>query len=270
MDDISSGGQTDGPSILDPRADGPASRVGQRFHGSIRAWATATLLGWVVMTSALIALGLLLVAELLPEGVGAWDRSIATWFVAQRTEALNSATATGSMLGSTFVVVGIAVVVGIVLAFGRHWLSIGFLAAALLIEVGSFLAATFVVSRSRPAVRQLDVSPPTSSFPSGHTAAALVLYMSVAIIVWTLTDSRFLRALFWVLAVLLPIVVALSRLYRGMHHATDVLASVVLAAGAISCAILVTRVTIAATLAGTEQPTEPSTAQSVVRFGVQL
>ena len=218
MDDISYG--TDGRSILDPRPHGPASRVAQRFRGPIRAWSATTFLGWIVMASALIGLGLLLVAELLPEGVGAWDRSIATWFVAQRTEVLNSVTATGSMLGSTFVVVGIAVVVGIVLAFGRHWLAIGFLAAALLVEVGSFLAATFVVSRSRPAVPQLDVSPPTSSFPSGHTAAALVLYVSVAIIVWTLTDARFLRALFWVLAVLVPIFVALSRLYRGMHHAT--------------------------------------------------
>ena len=108
--------------------------------------------------------------EILPEGVGAWDRSVASWFVAQRTATLNSATEVGSMLGSTFVVIGIALVIGIVLAFGRHWLAIGFLAAGLLIEVGAFLAATFAVSRPRPDVPQLDVAPPTSSFPS---AAAL-------------------------------------------------------------------------------------------------
>jgi hypothetical protein len=37
----------------------------------------------------------------------------------------------------------------------------------------------------------------------------------------------------WVLAFVLPVVVAVSRLYRGMHHLTDVLASVVLGIGAV-------------------------------------
>ncbi len=276
MDDIAHRTVIDGPSddavtgtILYPRPEGPASRVARRFHGPVRAWAATTFLGWVVMASVLIGLGLLLVAELLPEGVGAWDRSVSAWFVGQRTASLDSATSFGSMLGSTFVVIGIALVVGIALAIGRHWLAIGFLAAGLLIEVGSFLAATVAVSRPRPSVPQLDVAPPTSSFPSGHTAAALVLYASLAVIVWVLTDSRVLRALFVLLAVLVPIFVALSRLYRGMHHATDVLGSVVLAIGSLACAIVVTRVTAAVTIARSAQD-EPARAPSVVKPGVSV
>jgi undecaprenyl-diphosphatase len=269
MDDIGYPRQYDGeldasgpPSILDPRPDGPASRFAERFRGPVRAWAVSTFAGWVVMASLTIGLGLLLVAELLPEGVGAWDRSISSWFVAQRIGTLNTASEVGSLLGSTFVVIGLAVLVGIVLALGRHWLAIGFLAAGLLIEVGAFLAATFAVSRPRPSVPQLDVAPPTSSFPSGHTAAALVLYMSVAIIVWTLSDSRVLRVLFWSLAVLVPVFVAMSRLYRGMHHATDVLGSLVLAAGALACAVVVTRVSTAAASPHRTQ-VQPSAATSV-------
>lgn len=276
MTDIAHRTQFDGSSddtepgtILDPQPSGPAARFAQRFHGPIRAWAATTFLGWVVMASVLIGLGLLLVAELLPEGVGAWDRSISTWFVAQRTDALNSATAFGSMLGSTFVVIGIAVVVGIALAIGRRWQAIGFLAAGLFIEVCSFLAATVAVSRPRPSVPQLDVAPPTSSFPSGHTAAALVLYASIAIIVWTLTDSRVLRALFWALAVIVPIFVAMSRLYRGMHHATDVLGSVVLAVGSLLCAIVVARVSTAATAMRSEHA-EVAHAPSVVTREVSV
>jgi undecaprenyl-diphosphatase len=254
---------TESGTVLDPQPHGPAARVGHRFHGPVRAWAATTLLGWVVMASVLIGFGLLLVAELLPDGVGAWDRSISAWFVAQRTDALNGATAFGSMLGSTFVVIGIAVVVGIALAIGRRWQAIGFLAAGLFIEVCSFLAATVAVSRPRPSVAQLDVAPPTSSFPSGHAAAALVLYASIAIIVWTLTDSRVLRALFWALAVVVPIFVAMSRLYRGMHHATDVLGSVVLGVGSLACAIVVARVSTAATASRSEH-VEPVHAPSVV------
>ena len=258
----------DSTSILDPRPNGPASRVARHLHGPVRAWAVTTLAGWVVMASVMIGLGLLLVAEILPEGIGAWDRSVAAWFVAQRTTALNSVTEVGSMLGSTFVVVGIALVVGIVLALRRHWLAIGFLAAGLLIEVGAFLAATFAVSRPRPNVPQLDVAPPTSSFPSGHTAAALVLYVSLAIIVWTLSQSWALRLLFWALAVVVPIFVAMSRLYRGMHHATDVLGSVVLAAGTLLCAVIVTRVATAAAITHSEE-THPSATPTVAAPSVR-
>jgi undecaprenyl-diphosphatase len=246
--------QRDAPSIFDPRVDGPATTVGHAFRGPVCAWAASTFASWAVVAAALIGLGWVLVAEILPEGVAAWDRSVATWFVAQRTDTLNTVTAFGSMLGSTFVVIGIAVVVGIILAIRHHWREIGFLAAALLIEVGAFLAATFAINRPRPAVPQLDVAPPTSSYPSGHTAAALVLYVGIAIIVWTLTDNRALRVLFWTLAALVPIFVALSRLYRGMHHATDVIASVLLAIASITCAVMVTRVTSAVSDASGAEP----------------
>lgn len=276
MDDIAYRTRIDGSSddamtgnILDPQPRGPASGLARRFHGPVRAWAATTFLGWVLMASVLIGLGLLLVAELLPEGVGAWDRSISTWFVAQRTDALNGVTAFGSMLGSTFVVIGIAIVAGIALAIGRRWQAIGFLAAGLFIEVGAFLATTVAVSRPRPSVPQLDVAPPTSSFPSGHTAAAMVLYTSLAIIVWMLTDSRLLRTLFLLLAVLVPIFVAMSRLYRGMHHPTDVVGSVVLAIGSLVCAIVVTRVTTAVRLAHSAQD-EPARSPSVVTPGVTV
>lgn len=231
--------------MLEPRPHGSATGLGRRFHGPIRAWAATTAAGWVVMASILIGLGLFLVA-FLPEGIGAWDREISVWFADRRTDTLTDATSIGSLFGSTLVVVGVAVVVGIVLAIVRRWVAIAFLAAGMLIEVCSFLATTLVISRSRPAVSQLDVSPPTSSFPSGHTAAALVLYASIAIIVWTITGSRVVRAMLVVVAVMLPVVVAVSRVYRGMHHPTDVMGSLVLAAGSLACAIAVARVSAAA------------------------
>jgi membrane-associated phospholipid phosphatase len=101
--------------------------------------------------------------------------------------------------------------------------------------------ATIVVDRARPDVPRLDVSPPTSSYPSGHTAAAIALYMALAAVVGSLTTNRLARALAWILAFVLPTVVAVSRLYRGMHHLTDVLASVVLGIGALLIALLAVR-----------------------------
>jgi len=69
----------------------------------------------------------------------------------------------------------------------------------------------------------------------------IALYAALAILVGCLTANRFLRAVAWLLAVVLPIAVAVSRLYRGMHHLTDVLASVVLGVGAVLIALLAVR-----------------------------
>jgi len=45
----------------------------------------------------------------------------------------------------------------------------------------------------------------------------------------------------WVLAILLPVGVAISRLYRGMHFPTDVAASVLLSVAALLFALLAVR-----------------------------
>src|SRR4030095_14164712 len=97
-------------------------------------------------------------------------------------------------------------------------------AVGLVVEAPAGVTTAFLGDRQRPGVRQLDAVPPTSSFPSGHTAASIVLYVGLALIVTSLVRHWFVRALVWSFAVVLPVAVALSRLYRGMHHPTDVIA----------------------------------------------
>jgi len=111
--------------------------------------------------------------------VGTWDASVNRWFVAQRTTTLNSVSRVGSDLGATLTIIGIAVVASIVLAIGRRWRELGFLVAALALEASVSLTSSIVVDRARPNVPRLDAAPPTASFPSGHTAAAIVLWLIV-------------------------------------------------------------------------------------------
>lgn len=70
---------------------------------------------------------------------------------------------------------------------------------------------------------------PTSSFPSGHIAATICLYTAIAVLVMARTD-RWWRWLSVVLAVVMPLGVATSRMYRGMHHPTDFLGAILLGA----------------------------------------
>jgi len=156
------------------------------------------------------------------------------------------ATRYGSDVGATLTIVGIALISSVALGIARRWRTIQFLVTALVLEVSVFLVAAIAVDRPRPDVTRLDVSPPTASYPSGHTAAAIVLYVGLAIIVSSLTANGLVRLLAWAAALALPVIVAVSRLYRGMHHLTDLLASVVLAGGALLIAMLVVRVGSAA------------------------
>ena len=85
-----------------------------------------------------------------------------------------------------------------------------------------FVTASFVVDRGRPPISQLDSIPPTSSYPSGHTAAAVAFYGAIAIIVFWHTRNRVARGVAFAAAILLPLIVGGSRMYRGMHHLSDV------------------------------------------------
>jgi undecaprenyl-diphosphatase len=83
--------------------------------------------------------------------------------------------------------------------------------------------------------------PPTSSFPSGHTAAAIALYVGVAILVSEHVRNTLVRAAAWFVAVGTATTVGLSRMYRGMHFATDVFAGIFLGAACLVVATLTVR-----------------------------
>lgn len=197
--------------------------------------------GYVVMAALVIGLGLIITKWLAGGPVGTWEDSVNRWFVEQRTTTLDSVSRAGSDLGATLTIIGIAVVAGIVLAIGRHWRELGFLVAALTLEASVSLTSSLVVNRARPNVRRLDAAPPTSSFPSGHTAAAIVLFVSLVILITSYVRSTTVRILVWIVAAAIPIYVGISRLYRGMHHPTDEVGSAVIAAGALLFALLACR-----------------------------
>lgn len=101
------------------------------------------------------------------------------------------------------------------------------------VGVGSLIGeiARIAVERLRPGIEYARISVPDSySLPSGHALATFILAGMVFFVV--ALEARHASTRFWVFAacVVIPILVALSRVYLGVHWFGDVLASWVLGA----------------------------------------
>ena len=225
------------------RTNGAARTLGDRFHDHHPATVAVgiAVTGAVLLTMIVAGIGLSLTNGLLSGPLGRWDERVNDWFLAHRTAGLDPWAHLGSTIAMTGSVLAVAAVVVIVLLIARRWSDAAFLVIALAVEVSVFLMATLLVARPRPTVPQLEPAPPTSSFPSGHTAAAIALYVGIAVLVSPHVRSTALRVLLWVVAISIPAFVAVARVYAGMHHVTDVLASVIVGGGALIVASLAIR-----------------------------
>lgn len=190
----------------------------------------------ILLLGLAVSLGLLLTGRLKSTSIMTWDRQYPVELEEMRTTSGEEWSSFGSLMGETLTVIAVAVAIGIVLLAMRRWCSVLLLATALILEVSVFVLTTLFVTRDRPGVHQLDVSPPTSSFPSGHTAAATALALSLAVIVSWNVSSRTWRGISWLLALAAGPIVAFSRVYRGMHHPSDVLVGFLLGATCVAIA----------------------------------
>ncbi|MEV6682080.1 phosphatase PAP2 family protein [Streptomyces erythrochromogenes] len=161
--------------------------------------------------------------------VGHWpltlEGRLSQAFAAHRSPVGNALTAGLSLLAGTEAIVGVTLVcVAVLLALpsAPRRAEAVFLGASVAVQSAVFLVVTFFVERPRPGVPQLDGAPPTSSFPSGHVGASVALYGGLATLVLSRTRGpwRYLTA---GVLLLVPPAVGLSRVYRGMHHPSDVL-----------------------------------------------
>ena len=220
-------------------AAGPGPWLADRHP--VTAAAAIAAAGFALLTVVLLGLGLLLTKVLADGPVGRWDVSVDRWFAGHRSSTWNDITSYGSRAANTETVIGIAVVVVLITALRRHWRAPVLLTVGLGIEVTVFLATAVLVDRPRPPVPRLDAVPPTSSFPSGHTAAAVVLYIGLAILCSRACRHAALCALAWAAGVVVPVAVGLARMYRGMHNPTDVMAGVVLGLASLAIALFAVR-----------------------------
>lgn len=182
--------------------------------------------GLLLLLLALMAgLGLLLTRVLQDHLPLSQEPGVERSLVGVRTPPATAVSGFFSLVGSTAVIITTMLVVAVVfrLVF-RRWRESAVVVLAVSAQAAVFLLVTLLVARDRPRVMRLDVSPPTSSFPSGHTGASTALYVAIAVVVAFHLRGRWSRRTIVGLLLLVPLSVAVARLYRGMHHPSDVLA----------------------------------------------
>ena len=183
-----------------------------------------------LILAVMLGLGWLVTRVVPATGLGGADLGIDVWLAEHRTPALDVASTVATDVCSTtsVFVLGFLAAAGSAALLRRWWPAV-LLAVALVGELWLFLATAMIVKRPRPPVAHVDAAlPPTSSFPSGHTGAAICLFGGIAAIV-VCAARAWWRWLVVALAALMVVLVALARMYRGAHYLTDALGAVVLA-----------------------------------------
>lgn len=236
-------------AVLAPLPGGPAERLAQRLGPAnpVRVFLVTILAGYAALVGLTVSAGLFLTTVLVPvQGFEKWDNDVNRWLAERRTPALTDL----SWLGSTFagglvipVVVGVLVVVFLL---ERKWLLAAFTLFVIGVESGSYRATTLVVERDRPPVHRLEGLDPTASFPSGHIAATVALYGGLLLLLASFLRNRRFSTLAGTLALGLVLFVAWARMYRGMHHVTDIGAGVVMGLLALGVTVLAARAAKAA------------------------
>jgi undecaprenyl-diphosphatase len=186
--------------------------------------ATAGLaVAWVLILGAVFGLGKLATRYAPP-----FDEAVPAWFAARRSATWTPWSYLWSQAGNTHAILAVGLVAApIAVLATRRWRPLVFLAVTMVGEVTLFLASAHTLDRPRPHVSQMDGQLPTSSFPSGHVAATVCLYGAIAVLVWGRTH-RWWRWIPVAVAVLMSLLVAVARLYRGEHHPTDIAGGVLL------------------------------------------
>ncbi len=127
-------------------------------------------------------------------------------------------------LGSPSVLALFVLAVAGFLVVRSQYHALGLLLVATLggVLLNAFLKHVFARPRPPLAFHLTEVQ--SMSFPSGHAMESAIIYLTMAALLARLVQPRLLRLYFIAVAFGLTLIVGVSRVYLGVHYATDVLA----------------------------------------------
>ena len=192
-----------------------------------------TAVGIFLIAGALVGIagtvGFAKLAEVVREGyTQPFDDAVLRWLGAHHTPLLTTIMTEVTPLGTGIVVL---TVVGVTTAFlwhteHKHSARMLLAATAGNILLNNILKLFF--DRERPSIFEWGTHAASSSFPSGHAMSATVVYGTVAYLLARLQKHAWSRTITLLLAVIMIVLICLTRLYLGVHYPSDVLGGIII------------------------------------------
>lgn len=155
-----------------------------------------------------------------------WDEAITRWMVDLRTPELNAVVRRISFLGSTKVVIVVAAAAALMAARRCPRLALAIVIIAVARPLAEFTLKE-LISRPRPDGNRM-VNGAGYSFPSGHPLAIAASWGLLPQVIALYTRRRFVWWLSAISVWVLAVAVAFSRVWLGVHWASDVVAALAL------------------------------------------
>jgi membrane-associated phospholipid phosphatase len=230
------------PAVVDLSSTVPGARE-QPEALSRSPWPSARqILALVWTTIALLALAVLVGTLVTARGIGSdlhVERRLAVWLAVHRGYDGERVAAAVTQLGGGAVLVLVAAVATWALWRSSRQLV---LLPAIALAGSQVIAQTAkrIVDRARPPVTLRAITETGYSFPSGHATAAGAVYTAVALAALTeTTQRRWVRVSVAVVAIIVAIIVAATRVVLGVHWLSDVVAGLALGAAWATGAYLI-------------------------------
>jgi undecaprenyl-diphosphatase len=158
----------------------------------------------------------------------AFDDAVLQWVADHRSPIIEPIMLEITFLGTGTVVMAIVAVSGLFLWLTKHRYSAILLLIATLggILLNNLLKMGF--GRPRPQLFDWGTHVVSWSFPSGHAMSAAVVYGTVAYLAARLQAKHWHRVATLLCAIVLIVMIAITRLYLGVHYPSDVIAGIII------------------------------------------
>lgn len=157
----------------------------------------------------------------------AFDDAILRWVGTHQLPWAHMAMLQITALGTGVVVVMVVAVAALFLWLTRHKHSAALLLVTTLVGIVINSILKDVFHRDRPTIFSWGTEVFSSSFPSGHSMSAAIVYGTVAYLAARLQRHYWSRVITATIALMLILLIASSRIYLGVHYPSDTIAGMV-------------------------------------------
>jgi len=210
------------------RESGPLGRIDPKHPATpaapppkrVAAASAVVIAGFLALIATLVLFGLI-AEDIRDQEVFALDTWATPFLHSVASPPLDGLMTTLTTMGSSFVLIPLFAIVTIALLVNRRYGAALFFAVAA--SGGLVIDATMKIIFQRPRPK-LDYAAvlPDYSFPSGHSMNGIVVYVGLALIIWSIFGRRIgLPAM--AAGILIALGIGTSRIYLGYHYFSDVI-----------------------------------------------